>query len=79
MSVDFFLELYRNRWILAKPRCTGYSVRDIIAIGTLAWTVYKSCNDAPESFGYIATDVASLHPTLKQVEETARAFAQPLH
>jgi len=58
------------------PVSLGYGVGDIIAVATLAWNVYKSCKDAPESFRNIAFDVASLHAVLKEVEETV--FAQPL-
>jgi len=36
----------------------------------LAWTVYKSCRDAPESFNNISVEVLSLHALLKEVEET---------
>jgi len=48
----------------------GYSLGDIIALGQLAWNVYKSCRDAPESFNNIATEVLSLQAVLKEVEET---------
>jgi hypothetical protein len=54
----------------------GYSVGDFVAIGTLAWKVYKSCRQAPESFGEIAFEVASLQAVLKEAEETV--FVQPL-
>src|SRR5436309_15228176 len=54
----------------------GYSVGDFIVIGNLAWNVYKSCKDAPESFGNIALEVQSLHAVLKEAEETV--FAQSL-
>jgi hypothetical protein len=52
------------------------SATHVISVATLAWKVYKSCKEAPESFGHIAIDVASLHAVLKEVEETV--FAQPL-
>jgi hypothetical protein len=54
----------------------GYSVGDFVAITTLAWRVYKSCRQAPGSFGDIASEVASLHTVLKEAEETV--FAQTL-
>ena len=54
----------------------GYSLGDFIAIGTLAWNLYKSCKGAPESFGDISSEVLSLHAVLKEAEETI--FAQPL-
>ena len=48
----------------------GYSVGDFLAVGQLAWKVYKSCRDAPESFNNISLEVLSLHALLKEVEET---------
>jgi hypothetical protein len=47
----------------------GYSVGDFVAVGQLAWTVYKSCKEAPESFANISVEVLSLHVVLKEVEE----------
>jgi len=47
----------------------GYSVGDFLAVGQLAWNVYKSCRDAPESFKDISTEVLSLHAVLKEAEE----------
>jgi hypothetical protein len=49
----------------------GYSVGDIVTIGTLAWKVYKSCKDAPESFANITSEVQSLIVILKEAEEIA--------
>lgn len=48
----------------------GYGVGDCLAVATLAWQVYKSCRDAPESFSNIQVEVLSLHAVLKEVEET---------
>ncbi|TVY78484.1 hypothetical protein LSUE1_G005133 [Lachnellula suecica] len=47
----------------------GYSLGDFVTVGQLAWTVYKSCKEAPESFANISTEVLSLHLVLKEVEE----------
>ncbi|KAE8447621.1 hypothetical protein EG329_010592 [Mollisiaceae sp. DMI_Dod_QoI] len=47
----------------------GFSVGDFIAVGQLAWTVYKGCKEAPESFANISAEVLSLHAVLKEVEE----------
>jgi hypothetical protein len=47
----------------------GYSVGDFVALGQLAWTIYKSCKDAPESFINISKEVLSLHAVLKEVED----------
>ncbi|KAG8526459.1 uncharacterized protein KY384_000052 [Bacidia gigantensis] len=54
----------------------GFGVGDFVAVGTLAWNVYKSCKGAPESFGNISGEVLSLHAVIKEAEETV--FAQPL-
>lgn len=51
----------------------GYSIGDFVTTGQLAWKIYKSCKDAPESFGHIHTEVLSLHAVLKEVHE---AFSQ---
>lgn len=48
----------------------GFVVGDFLAMGKLAWSVYKSCKDAPESFSNISAEVLSLHAILKEVEET---------
>ena len=42
---------------------------DTIAIPTLAWTIYKSCKDAPKSFKDITADVGMLHIVLKETDE----------
>ena len=54
----------------------GCSVGHFIALGTLAWKVYKSCKGAPEAFKDISLEVLSLHAVLKEAEETV--FAQAL-
>jgi hypothetical protein len=48
----------------------GYSVGDFIAVGTLAWNVYKLCKAAPVSFGNISMEVPSLHVVIKEAEKT---------
>ena len=45
-------------------------VGDVVAVGTLAWNVYKSCKGAPGSFSNISNEVLSLHVVLKEVDET---------
>lgn len=54
----------------------GFGIGDFIAISNLAWRVYKSCKDAPQTFGQIHVEVLSLHAVLKEAEESV--FAQPL-
>lgn len=48
----------------------GYSVGDVLAVTQLAWKVYKSCRDAPESYRHIHHEVLSLHAILKEIDET---------
>ena len=48
----------------------GFSVGDFLAVGTLAWDVYKSCRAAPDSFTNISNEVLSLHAVLKEADET---------
>ena len=54
----------------------GFGVGDFAAVGTLAWSVYKSCRAAPNSFNNISIEVLSLHAVLKEADETI--FRSPL-
>ncbi|MCJ1354949.1 MAG: hypothetical protein MMC33_004939 [Icmadophila ericetorum] len=47
----------------------GYGVGDFITTGQFAWSLYKTCSGAPESFSNISNEVLSLHAVLKQIEE----------
>ena len=58
------------------PPPFGFGVGDFVAVGTLAWTVFKSCKEAPESFSNIHIEVLSLHALTKEAEETV--FKSPL-
>jgi hypothetical protein len=51
----------------------GYGVGDIVVLVRLAWKAYRSCKDAPESFGNISHEVLSLHALLKEIEENLSA------
>jgi hypothetical protein len=55
----------------------GCSPGDFVSVSALAWTVYKSCKDAPESFSNISLEVLSLHAVLKEGDEvlTAQSFS----
>jgi hypothetical protein len=53
----------------------GFGVGDFFTIGTLAWNLYNSCKEAPESFRNISSEVLSMHIVLKEVEEV---LAPPL-
>ncbi|KAN0101440.1 hypothetical protein V8E51_011950 [Hyaloscypha variabilis] len=50
----------------------GYSVGDFVAIGQLAWTVYKSCKGAPGEFQELARELSSLHTILHELEDDAK-------
>lgn len=56
----------------------GLGVGDFVAVGTLAWSLYKSTKGAPESFQNIHVEVLSLHAVLKEAEETVfeRSFSK---
>ena len=48
----------------------GFGVGDLVAVGTLAWDLYKSTKDGPESFRNIHLETLSMHVVLKEAEET---------
>jgi hypothetical protein len=52
----------------------GFSVGDFISLGQLAWQIYKSCKESPESFKNVSQEVLSLHAVLKEVEETLSGY-----
>ena len=45
------------------------NVGDLVGAGNLAWKVYKSYKDVPESFHGISSDALSLYAILKEAEE----------
>jgi hypothetical protein len=48
----------------------GCSVNDFVALGILAWKLYKSYKDAPESLRNLSQDLLSFHAVLREAEET---------
>ena len=54
----------------------GYGIGDAVAIGKLAWTVYKACKGIPASFGHIAQEVLALEAMIRQFQEVFEG--QPL-
>lgn len=54
----------------------GYALGDFIAVGKLAWTVYKAYRGAPDSFNNISSEILSLHALLKEIEESV--LLQPM-
>jgi hypothetical protein len=51
---------------------SGYSVGDFVAVGQLAWTVYKSCKGAPGEFQELARELSSVHTILHELEDEAK-------
>lgn len=56
------------RWLF-QIMSFGCSVGDFLALGQLAWKIYKTCKDAPQGFKNVSQEVLSLHAVLKEVEE----------
>ena len=54
----------------------GYGVGDIIAVYNLAWSVYKSCRDAPQDFRIISGEVNRLHTVLKETRDVVQDLAR---
>lgn len=54
---------------MTDPASFGFSIGAIIAVGDLAWKLYKRCKTAPESFYNISQELQSLHAVLKECEE----------
>ncbi|KUJ06884.1 uncharacterized protein LY89DRAFT_602667, partial [Mollisia scopiformis] len=50
----------------------GYGVGDFIAVGQLAWKVYKACKGAPGEFQELSRELSSLHIILAELEDDAK-------
>jgi hypothetical protein len=48
----------------------GFSIGDFVAVGQLAWQVYRKCKSAPSEFKAISSQLISLHIVYKDVNET---------
>lgn len=44
-------------------------IGDIVLLGTLTWKLYKQCKESSAEFKHIASEVASLHVVVKEIEE----------
>ena len=55
----------------------GLAIGDLVAVGNLAWTVYKSCKGAAGSFQNISSEVLSLHALLQETREALSAHPLP--
>ena len=54
----------------------GYSINGFVAVGALAWRLFKATKNAPNSFCKIHLGVLSLHAVLKEAEENV--YRSPL-
>ncbi|KAL8990426.1 MAG: hypothetical protein Q9177_000913 [Variospora cf. flavescens] len=55
----------------------SFGVGDFLALGQLAWSVYKSCKDAAGSFQDISLEVLSLHAVIKEFEDNLQGSTLP--
>ncbi|KAL8838029.1 MAG: hypothetical protein Q9170_002310 [Blastenia crenularia] len=55
----------------------GYSIGHFLTLGQLAWSVYKSCKEAPTSFSNVSDEVLSLHAVINEFEENITNSALP--
>jgi hypothetical protein len=56
----------------------GFSVGDFVTISTLAWNVYKSCNDSCDEFKNISGEVVGLHIVLLETKDYLTEHGQSL-
>ena len=60
----------------------GFSVGDIIAVGQLAWTLYRDCylaaRGAPEGFQLLVKEIQTLSGSLNILQEEASNAQSPL-
>ncbi|KAL8946056.1 MAG: hypothetical protein Q9222_007493 [Ikaeria aurantiellina] len=55
----------------------GFSLGDLVAVGQLAWSVYKSCKEAPDSFADISQEVLSLHAVIREFGDSLATATLP--
>jgi hypothetical protein len=55
----------------------GFSIGDFLAVGQLAWQLYRKCKAAPSDFKAISSQLISLHIVIKDVNETIEEWALP--
>jgi hypothetical protein len=50
----------------------GFAIGDFVALGTLAWGLYKQCKGASADFAEICNEVLSIHTALRELEDEAQ-------
>ena len=55
----------------------GFGIGDFMAVGQLAWQVYRKCKTAPSEFKTISSQLISLHIVIKDVNETIEEWELP--
>ncbi|KAH8597323.1 hypothetical protein B0O99DRAFT_593060 [Bisporella sp. PMI_857] len=55
----------------------GFSVGDFLAVGQLAWQVYRKCKTAPSEFKSVSSQLVSLHIVIKDVHATIEEWELP--
>lgn len=49
----------------------GFAIGDIVALGNLAWNLYKQCKNASAEFKEVQNEVLSLHAAVKELQDEA--------
>ena len=55
----------------------SFGVGDLGTVANLAWSVYKCCKGAPESFKHITMEVMALHAVLQETHECLSPCPRP--
>ncbi len=50
----------------------GFAVGDFVALGRLAWGLYKQCKGASAEFAEVCNEVLSIHTALRELEDEAQ-------
>jgi Hsp70 protein len=50
----------------------GFAIGDFVALGKLAWGLYKQCKGASAEFAEICNEVLSIHTALRELEDEAQ-------
>jgi hypothetical protein len=45
----------------------GFAIGDFVAIGRLAWDLYKQCKGASAEFAEVCKEVLSIHTALREL------------
>ena len=50
----------------------GFAIGDFVALGRLAWGLYKQCKEASAEFAEVCHEVLSIHTALRELEDEAQ-------